>query len=107
MDAASLLVKDGKIRHGLFFAHLAIEKAIKAIYTERLAKVPPKTHNLETLIKLAGISITQEHVEKIRLVNTFNIEGRYPDEGPPTPQAEEAAQYLNEAREIYAWLTRL
>ena len=29
-DAAQELVRSGRVRHGLFFAHLALEKALKA-----------------------------------------------------------------------------
>ena len=45
-EVSSKLLDMDNIRHGLFFLHLTIEKTLKAVYTKRLAQVPPKLHNL-------------------------------------------------------------
>jgi hypothetical protein len=37
-------------------------------------------------------------------MNSFNIEGRYPDTSMPLPSSEEAHAYMNRATEIYQWL---
>ena len=57
-EAAIQLLDGGKYRHGLFFLHLTVEKVLKAIYSKRLAQVPPKIHNLETLLKWVDVSYT-------------------------------------------------
>ena len=46
LEAAELLIKNGKILHGLFFCHLSIEKAIKAFVVKETKEVPPGSHNL-------------------------------------------------------------
>ena len=56
-DVGAGLVRDGKTRHGLFFVHLAIEKALKALVTRKTAEVPPRIHNLPKLAQLAGRKI--------------------------------------------------
>lgn len=103
-EAAHQLLDGGKYRHGLFFLHLSIEKVLKAIYSKRMAQVPPKIHNLEILLKRVGIPHTAEQMEKVQTINTFNLEGRYPDTNPLIPESEELAQYKKEAGEIYSWL---
>ncbi len=97
-------METGKTRHGLFFVHLTIEKTLKAIYTKRLAQVPPKIHNLEALLKRVEIPFTLEQMEKVQTINTFNLEGRYPDTNPPVPKSGELAQYKKDSEEIYSWL---
>jgi len=52
-EVAVRLVKDGKSRHGLFFAHLAPEK-LKALVCRHTRDIPPRIHNLTRLSQLAG-----------------------------------------------------
>jgi HEPN domain-containing protein len=105
-EVACQLLETGKIRHGLFFLHLSIEKVLKAIYSKRLAQVPPKIHNLEALLKRVEIPFTSEQMEKVQIINTFNLEGRYPDTNPPVPKSAELAQYKKDSEEIYSWLIK-
>lgn len=105
-EAAHHLLEGGKYRHGLFFLHLSIEKVLKAIYSKRLAQVPPKIHNLEILLKRVEIPYSAEQMEKVQTINTFNLEGRYPDTNPPIPDSGELAQFKKESEEIYSWLIK-
>ena len=47
--AARSLLKDKKIRHGLFFAHLALEKLLKAHVCRDTQDLAPRIHNLNRL----------------------------------------------------------
>ncbi|MBE2227880.1 MAG: HEPN domain-containing protein [Ignavibacteria bacterium] len=38
LDTAKLLLENNKILHGLFFCHLSIEKAIKAVIVQSTAE---------------------------------------------------------------------
>jgi HEPN domain-containing protein len=51
-DLAQDLVKRNKTRHGLFFAHLALEKLLKAHVCRQTQDLPPRTHNLTRLAEL-------------------------------------------------------
>lgn len=105
-EVSGKLLEMGNIRHGLFFAHLTIEKTLKALYTKRLGQVPPKLHNLAKLAKMAGISIEEALLETLLVVNTFNIEGRYPEGDSSTlPSKQEASKIRKETEELYQWLT--
>ena len=104
-EVAARLVRDGSGRHGLFFAHLALEKMLKALVCLRTRDVPPRMHNLVRLGELAGLKPDSRQGDVLADMNQFNMEGRYPEfHAPPSP--EEAASYLARSQEVLAWLTR-
>jgi len=43
------LVHRNRIRHGLFYAHLALEKVLKAHICRVIKDIPPRLHNLVRL----------------------------------------------------------
>ena len=43
------LIKRRKVRHGLFFAHLALEKLLKALVCRRTQDLAPRIHSLVRL----------------------------------------------------------
>ena len=73
------LFEKGDYAHALFFAHLAIEKALKALYCKTKKDHAPHKHNLLNLARLIDLSITEEQELWLEEVNRFNLEARYPD----------------------------
>ena len=64
----------------LFIGHLALEKALKALFViTNENKTPPKIHNLLRLAKLSELDLTNEQSEFFSLVNKFQLETRYPE----------------------------
>ncbi len=66
--------------HALFFAHLVLEKLLKAHWIkDNKGNHPPKIHNL--ILLAAGISYSFTDDERVFLgrMNDFQLEGRYPD----------------------------
>jgi HEPN domain-containing protein len=106
LEVASELVGKGRIRHGLFFAHLALEKALKALVCRRTQDIAPPIHNLVRLVEAAGVELTREQVDLLADVNAFNIEARYPDHLVPPPSGEEALRYLARIEETMQWLMK-
>lgn len=53
-EVAKDLVERRRVRHGLFFAHLALEKILKAHACKALNDIAPPIHNLVRLVDLAG-----------------------------------------------------
>ncbi len=51
------LVRRTRIRHGLFFAHLALEKALKAHVCRVTQDIAPRVHNLVRLAELAELDL--------------------------------------------------
>lgn len=78
--AAQDLANAGNFVQALFFAHLVIEKLLKSCWIqENKIDVPPRTHNLEYLFTQTGLSMPVEDIDELRIMNAWNIEGRYQD----------------------------
>jgi HEPN domain-containing protein len=64
----------------LFFSHLVIEKLCKSLWIKHnIENVPPRTHNLITLLSATPVILTDEQSEFLLMLNRFQLEGRYPD----------------------------
>jgi HEPN domain-containing protein len=104
-QVAQELVNRGRVRHGLFFAQLTLEKTLKAYVCRQTQDLAPRIHNLVRLAELAKLLLEQSQFDLLAEMNAFNIEGRYPDLQLPMPSLEEAQDYLKRAGEVYQWLT--
>jgi HEPN domain-containing protein len=103
-EVAQELVERGRALHGLFFAHLALEKVLKAHVCRATGDLAPRIHDLERLARLAGLNPSEEQIRVMGRLNRFNIEGRYPEPSQMPPTPEESRVYIASAREIYEWL---
>ena len=106
-SVARELVEGGRSRHGLFFAHLALEKALKAHVCRRTNDLAPRIHNLVRLAEVANLGASQEQLDVLAEMNAFSMEGRYPQSPGPGPTADEARSYLARAAEVFEWLSSL
>ncbi len=104
---ASELYQSGRIRHCLFFAHLAVEKTLKAHICRVTGNPAPPIHNLSRLLSLSGIDLLDEQIDILAQINQFNIEGRYPDIQLPSMTREEAGHYLNAIEKVLECLNKL
>ena len=59
-EVAGELVAKRRLRHGLFFAHLAVEKMLKAHVVKTTNNHPPKIHNLVRLCELAELTVPSD-----------------------------------------------
>lgn len=74
------LLNGKKFLHAMFLAHLSIEKLVKAHWVkDNENSIPPKTHNLISLIKQTKIKLPSEQLYFLTVLNDFQIQGRYPD----------------------------
>lgn len=91
----------------IFMCHLAVEKALKAIVVDKTKTVPPKTHDLFFLCKLAGLELPARHRLIVMHLNETSIPTRYPeniarlvkDYNKTTVQ-----RYLMQTRALLKWL---
>ncbi|MDA8414609.1 MAG: HEPN domain-containing protein [Desulfobacteraceae bacterium] len=93
-SVAQDLVARGKIRHGLFFAHLVLEKTLKAHVCKTTGELASRIHNLVRLSEKAGLILSYDQIDLLAEVSEFNIEGRYPEMLLPPPSQEEADGYM-------------
>ena len=98
------IIKNGYVRHGLFFIHLALEKLLKALICKQSQDLPPKIHNLSRLVELLNIDLTTAQHDFLASMNAFNIEGRYPVPQIPIPTVSEARSRILIAEEVVQWL---
>jgi HEPN domain-containing protein len=104
---AQELVNGNRTRHGLFFAHLALEKVLKAHVCGQTRDLAPRIHNLVRLAELADISLRPEQIDVLAEMNAFNLESRYPELLMPPPTLKEAKAYMSRAKEVFQWLMNL
>ena len=104
---AQQLLESGRTRHGLFFAHLALEKMLKALVCKNTNDLAPRIHNLNRLIDMAGVVSSSVQTDILAEMNAFHIEGRYPETLTKPPTREEATRYMKRAEEVFRWLTKL
>ncbi len=64
----------------LFIGHLALEKALKALWVKNHEdNFPPRTHNLLKIAFEANFPLNEEAELFLNRVNSFQLETRYPD----------------------------
>jgi len=78
-ELAQDLFNIGRYTHCLYFGHLGVEKLFKALFAKLYPENPyaPKIHNLIVLAEKCNIELDDEMYEKLKTINTFNMEARY------------------------------
>jgi HEPN domain-containing protein len=106
LAAASSLLEKGHVRHALFFAHLSLEKLLKAHTCLASGQVAPRIHNLVLLSQRCGLVMNKCRSEFLADMDRFNLSGRYPDAGTPTATKPEAEDVLSQVQEMLKWLAQ-
>jgi HEPN domain-containing protein len=104
LAAAESLLEKGHLRHCLFFAHLALEKMIKAHVVRTTRDDPPRIHNLVRLAQLTGLDPDDEQEKFLRRFDLYQLEGRYPDARQVVLDPGLTRRELQKATEIWQWL---
>jgi len=79
-DTVQVLYAAHKNLHALFWAHLTLEKLLKAHWIKfNEGSVPPKIHNLIWLINNTGVVLDEETLMFLDKFNDFQLSSRYPD----------------------------
>ena len=103
-EVGNSLIQGRKIRHGLFFLHLTLEKLLKAHVCKTTTDYAPRIHSLIRLADKTDLKLTEEQLNFLAEFDRFNIAGRYPDSLTPVPDQVEARKKLTKAGELYQWL---
>lgn len=98
------LVSAGKIRHGLFFLHLAMEKMLKAHVCKATLNLAPRLHSLVQLAEMSKLRFSEAQMNALADLNRFNLAGRYPDMLAPGISQKEAFVRRRAARGVFQWL---
>ena len=100
LDLANL----NRTRHSLFFAHLSLEKTLKAHICKTTNNLAPRIHSLLRLAEKAELDLSSDQMSFLARFDRYQIEGRYPDMLPPAPDRETMQQELNKVKELLQWL---
>lgn len=106
LDTASILLEKGKNKEALFFAHLSLEKALKALVVKATSDVPPYSHDLIFLAKKAGLTLSSNEAQFLSMVNEYVTAGRYPDPEKHGPSRQRTEEIVNQTSEVMKWLIR-
>lgn len=80
-QVADQLIRSSKIRHGLFFLHLTLEKILKAHVCRNSKDIAPRLHNLARLSELAGITFKQKDSDFLAEMNPSILRDAIPKFG--------------------------
>jgi HEPN domain-containing protein len=107
---ARSLFRSRRYHHCLFFCHLFIEKALKAVLVRETGKPAPFGHKLS---RLAGAStrlkLSDDEKELLDEVTAFNIEARYDDfkfEFIRKATRRYAEKYFIRTERLFRWLKK-
>jgi HEPN domain-containing protein len=104
---AEHMLQTSRYIYVVFMCHLAIEKLLKAILHEVTGSLPPKTHDLIYLLKLADVEMPDHLLVFVGKINSASIVTRYPEDLSRILSAYPATvarDYFNQSREVLEWL---
>ncbi len=96
-EVAADLIRLGRLRHGLFFAHLALEKLLKAHVCRKTQDLPPRLHQLLRLAERSDLKLSETQRVFLARFDRHSLEGRYPGTLPAPLEASAAHQEMQEA----------
>ena len=107
LKTAESLVKARRKIYVIFLCHLAIEKILKGIVSEKQRKLPPYTHNLVYLLGLTELMLPTKLNDFIELINGKSVPIRYPENVINLEKQfsmELTRDYLKKAKKVLRWL---
>jgi HEPN domain-containing protein len=87
--------------------HLAIEKALKAIYYFKLKEDPPKIHDLKTLVRIMNLNIPGDIEPFVGKLTAISIPARYPEDLKSTLKKYDKKAtriILNDSKKVLKWV---
>ena len=93
----------------LFFVHLALEKLLKAMIVRASSKHAPYGHDLVYLLGKTGLDCPEQIIDKLRVIGTFNMESRYPDENLSFHKKANKIfcdKWIDEGKMVRKWLAQ-
>jgi len=105
LDATQSILETGRARQAMLFAHLALEKVLKALVMGAIRSAPPKVHDLKKLAELAGLQPDQGTMDFLGIMNYYGIAGRYLEVPGREIRHAQARSDFDKVKELFEWLT--
>lgn len=109
LETAEALLESKRYLYVGFMCHQAVEKALKACYTNNIDAQPPRTHNLRLLAQKSNVmqDLSEEQAKFLVSLEPFNIEARYPtdkDKMFKSATEERCKRILESSTELLKWI---
>ena len=107
MKTAEAMYNSKRYIYAVFMCHLAIEKALKGLFTLKLNEVPPKTHNLIYLVEKIQPGLPENLYDFIFTLNGLSVPTRYPDDLQKLLKdhnKQKTGKVLEQSKETLKWL---
>jgi len=107
IETAECMLKSGRYIYTIFMSHLAIEKALKAIYTKKLTEMPPKNHSLIFFVEKLELQMPQELYDFTYTLNRVSVPTRYPDDLNRIMKdytEEKTKEIYENSKKVLAWI---
>jgi HEPN domain-containing protein len=107
LATAKHLLTAGRYVYVIFMCHMSLEKMLKAIFSKRLNRSAPKTHNLLYLVKETNTELPPEHFDFVSKINNASIVTRYPEDFSKLISSyprRVTKEYLEKTERIFSWL---
>jgi HEPN domain-containing protein len=109
LETARHMFRAKRYIYTIFMCHLALEKILKAKVESVTNKTSPKTHDLEYLSSLAGISFDEESGKFLAELSNLSIVTRYPADFEQMLQdfsGRRAQAVLKKSSELLKWIRK-
>jgi len=109
MAVAESLFESGHFTWALFVGHLALEKALKAMYVRQVGVQVPHSHHLLKIARECKLALNEDQGDFLLEVTTYNLKARYPDykQGFARKATREfTATRIKQIKEMRQWLTQ-
>ena len=93
----------------LFFCHLTLEKALKGLVVQNTKQLSPFIHDLTKLAEMAKLDLTENQIDDLKTITTFNISARYGDiklNFYKKCTLNFTKKYLKITKTLYLWLKK-
>ena len=107
MATAEAMYKTGRYLYVLFMCQQAVEKLLKGLALKETGEIPPRTHDLDRLVKLCSLNLDENQSKLIHNLTAYYIETRYPEDirhlGKDINK-ELVYKYFKETKGLLKWL---
>jgi len=109
METAGHMFKTGRYIYTVFMCHLGLEKVLKAKAEQETGKTPPRTHDLEYLVKMAHLVPSEERGKFIAEISNLSIVTRYPSDFHRLLKdfsRKRTEMILSKTKEVFQWIRK-
>ena len=108
-DTMITLFESKSYAWALFLGHISTEKLMKALYVKKFEKHAPFTHNLYRLSELMELDLSDEYLDWLDEITSFNLNARYDDyknEFNKLCTKEYTNRWINNIKIIRTWIKK-